>query len=71
MSRPEKLTGGRVVRAPILWPLVALGAVLLFNAFFNRSLFHLEWRDGRLYGSLVDILNRGTPVMLLNVWFGP
>src|SRR5512144_1742354 len=47
------------------WPLAALGLVLLFNLFFTTGFFHLEIKDGRLYGSLVDILNRATPVLLL------
>src|SRR5665213_3162099 len=49
------------------WPLVALGLVLLFNFLFTPGFFHLEIKDGRLYGSLVDILNRGAPVMLLSL----
>jgi simple sugar transport system permease protein len=46
------------------WPLAALALVLLFNLFFTSGFFHLELKDGRLYGSLIDILNRGTPVAL-------
>ena len=49
----------------VRWPLAALGLVLLFNAFFTAGFFHLELKDGRLYGSLVDILNRAAPVMLV------
>lgn len=49
------------------WPLVALGLVLLFNAFFTTGFFHLEVKNGRLYGSLVDILNRAAPTMLLSL----
>jgi simple sugar transport system permease protein len=33
--------------------------------FFDAGFFHLEIKNGRLYGSLVDILNRAAPVMLL------
>src|SRR5689334_2010693 len=46
------------------WPLAALALVLLFNLVFTPGFFHLEMKDGRLYGSLIDILNRGTPVAL-------
>ena len=49
------------------WPLLALGAVLLFNAVCTHGFFHIEVRDGRLFGSLLDILNRGAPVMLLSL----
>jgi galactofuranose transport system permease protein len=47
------------------WPLVALGLALLFNAFMTPGFFSFTVRDGRLYGSLIDILNRAAPVMLL------
>jgi simple sugar transport system permease protein len=50
--------------ARLRWPLAALMLVLLFNWFFTPGFFRLEIKDGRLYGSLVDILNRGTPVAL-------
>ena len=47
------------------WPLAALGLVLLFNFAFTAGFFQVEVKDGRLYGSLVDVLNRAAPVMLL------
>jgi simple sugar transport system permease protein len=51
----------------LLWPLLALIAILLFNYFFTPGFFHLWTRDGKVYGSLIDILNRGSPVMLLSL----
>jgi simple sugar transport system permease protein len=50
----------------LLWPLAALAVILAYNAFFTPGFFNLEVRDGRLYGSLVDVLNRSVPVMLLS-----
>jgi len=47
------------------WPLIALGLALLFNAIFTTGFFSFTIRDGRLYGSVIDILNRAAPVMLL------
>ncbi len=44
---------------------VALGAILLFNFLFTPGFFHIQIKDGHLFGSLVDILNRGAPTMLL------
>lgn len=52
-------------RRPLLWPLVALALLLLFNRLFTPGFFALEIRDGRLYGTLVDVLNQGSKVMLL------
>lgn len=50
---------------PWKWALVLLGLVLLFNAFFTPGFFSIEIRDGRLFGSLVDVLNRAAPAALL------
>ena len=47
------------------WPLLALALVLLFNFAFSEDFFEFTVRDGRLYGSVVDIFNRAAPVMLL------
>jgi galactofuranose transport system permease protein len=47
------------------WPFIALAVALLFNAIFSPGFFVFTVRDGRLYGSLIDILNRAAPVMLL------
>ncbi|MDQ6632916.1 MAG: ABC transporter permease [Verrucomicrobiota bacterium] len=49
------------------WPVAALGLVLLFNFIFTSGFFQLEIKNGRVYGSLVDIFNRATPVMLLSL----
>jgi len=45
--------------------LAALGVLLLFNAVMNPSFFHIEIVDGRVTGSLVDVLDRSTLVMLV------
>jgi simple sugar transport system permease protein len=50
---------------PLLWPLVALGLLLLANAILSPGFFRLEVRDGRLYGVLVDILNHGSRVAIV------
>ncbi|MEX1329573.1 MAG: ABC transporter permease [Desulfobacterales bacterium] len=51
----------------LLWPLVALGLILLFNFFFTPGFLNVEVKDGHLFGSLIDIVNRGAPVMLLTI----
>jgi galactofuranose transport system permease protein len=47
--------------------IAALAAVLLVNWILFPGFFDLAWRDGRLFGSVVDVLNRGAPVALLAV----
>jgi simple sugar transport system permease protein len=52
---------------PLLWPLVTLALLVAVNAVFNPSFLHLEWRDGHLYGSIVDVLKAAAPLMLLSL----
>jgi len=49
----------------VIWALIALVLLLALNAAFTPGFFHLEMRDGHLYGSLVDILDRAAPVTLM------
>ncbi len=50
-----------------IWPLIALASILAWNLFFTPGFFHVDVRDGRLYGSLVDIADRAAPVMLVAI----
>ncbi|MBT9492580.1 MAG: ABC transporter permease, partial [Paucibacter sp.] len=53
-----------MIRHELFRPLVAL-SLLLGVAFFSvPGFFQLEIKDGHLYGSLIDILNRAAPLML-------
>ena len=49
----------------LVWPIVGLLLLLLFNLLFTPGFFHVEIREGRFYGVLVDILNHGSKVILL------
>jgi simple sugar transport system permease protein len=49
---------------PLARPLGALLALLVLDAVLVPGFFRLEIKDGHLYGSLVDILNRAAPLML-------
>jgi simple sugar transport system permease protein len=57
----------KLLRHSLLWPLVTLALLLIINAAFNATFLHLEWRDGHLYGSLVDILKSSAPLMLVSL----
>jgi galactofuranose transport system permease protein len=54
-------------RNKLLWPLVALGVLLLFNLLFTPHFFRLQIKQGHLYGNLIDILKNGAPIMLLAI----
>src|SRR6266705_4263654 len=49
----------------LVWPVAGLALLLLFNLLFTAGFFHVEVREGRLYGVLIDVLNHGSKVMLL------
>ena len=51
----------------VFWPALGLVALLAFNFFFVPGFFRLQILDGRLYGTLIDILNQGSKVMLLAI----
>jgi galactofuranose transport system permease protein len=47
------------------WPVATLALLLLFNLVTNPSFFSVTVQDGHLYGSLIDILNRAAPLMII------
>jgi galactofuranose transport system permease protein len=56
-----------MTRTKLVWPLAALGCLLLFNLFFTPNFFHMEVKEGHLYGNLIDILKNAAPIMLLAI----
>jgi simple sugar transport system permease protein len=54
-----------IARHPLFWPVATLLVLLAFNAVMNPGFLALTVRDGHLYGSLVDILNRAAPLALV------
>jgi galactofuranose transport system permease protein len=46
---------------------IALVGVLVFNWLLFPGFFNVTWQDGRLFGSLVDVINRGAPVAILAI----
>ncbi|MDF2533276.1 MAG: ABC-type transporter, integral rane subunit [Clostridia bacterium] len=56
-----------ITKNQIFWPITALLLVLLFNLFFTPGFFKVEVKDGHLFGSIIDIINRGSPLMLLSI----
>lgn len=65
---PQSRFSWRSIRdSQVFWPLVALALLMLFNALFTPGFFRLEMKDGHLFGSLIDILNRGSVLMVLAI----
>ena len=57
----------RIFRHRLAWPVITLLILLAINAIFNPSFLHIEVRGGHLYGSLIDILNRASPLVLVSL----
>lgn len=58
---------GRIVRTRAFAPLAALALLWLLILCLDPGYFALTVQDGRLFGGLVDILNRAAPVALLAI----
>ena len=57
----------RALANPLFWPMVTLVALLAINSSLNPGFWNLQWRDGHLYGSVIDILNRSAPLILVSL----
>lgn len=51
----------------LFWPLVILILVFIFDFIFIDGFFSIEIKNGNLYGRLIDIVNRGSTLMILAV----
>jgi simple sugar transport system permease protein len=51
----------------LLWPVVALALLGLFNLIFTEGFYSLKWMEGHLFGVPIDILKNGSLVMLLSL----
>lgn len=59
-----RLTAGLKQAAP---QLICLALILFFNWLSFPGFFDLRVQDGRLFGSMIDVLNRGAPVAILAI----
>ncbi|WP_220451248.1 ABC transporter permease [Nocardioides dongkuii] len=55
----------RVARHPLLWPVLALVALLAVNVVANPSFLDIRMQDGHLYGNVADIVRNSAPVLLV------
>lgn len=49
------------------YPILALCIILLYNLIFTPNFFKIQIMQDRLYGNLIDILHRSTPIMLVAI----
>ena len=51
----------------LFWPLIILALVFIFDFIFIEGFFSIEIKNGNLYGRLIDIINRGSTLMILSI----
>lgn len=56
-----------MIKHHLFWPLTVLAALLLFNFIYSPDFFSIKITDGHLYGSLIDILNFGSPLIIVAI----
>ena len=54
-----------VMKHRLFWPIVVLLALVLVNTLSRPTFVRITVQDGRLYGSLIDILRNSAPLMLV------
>jgi galactofuranose transport system permease protein len=55
------------LRHRLFWPVAVLAALLLINLIFTGNFFSVQIKDGHLYGSLIDIVRFGAPLILVSL----
>ena len=55
----------RLMKHALFWPILTLALLIALNAAVNPGFLAIAWRDGHLYGNLIDILNRAAPLALV------
>lgn len=55
----------RITASPLIWPVLALVALMALNVLLTPGFLSVRIQDGHLYGSTIDILRNGAPTMLV------
>jgi galactofuranose transport system permease protein len=62
---PWRVRLGDLAGRRALWPVLALALILLVDSIISPGFFSVRIVEGRLYGSVIDVLYRGTPTALV------
>ncbi len=57
----------RISKHHLFWPLTVLAGLFVFNLLYDPGFFAIRVQGGHLYGSLIDILNYGSPLILVAI----
>lgn len=67
VQQSKKIRWKEIRHARLFMPLLCLLAVLLINVIQTPDFFQISFHNGVLYGYLVDIINRGSELVILAV----
>jgi galactofuranose transport system permease protein len=54
-----------IIRNRLLWPVVALVALIAANTIARPTFLRIRFQDGHLFGALVDVMRNGSPLLLV------
>jgi simple sugar transport system permease protein len=54
-----------MTRGRLFWPIATLVVLLAVDALVSPGFLSIAWRDGHLYGNLIDIINHAAPLALI------
>ncbi|QGH36007.1 ABC transporter permease [Gracilibacillus salitolerans] len=57
----------KLSRQKIFWPLTVLALLLVLNLLIDPGFFVIEIKNNHLFGSLIDILNRSIPLVIISI----
>jgi ribose/xylose/arabinose/galactoside ABC-type transport system permease subunit len=57
----------KIISHKIIWPVLALIGIMLFNLIFTPGFLTIEIKNGRLYGSIIDILKHASPLIIMSI----
>ncbi|MFG2086457.1 MULTISPECIES: ABC transporter permease [unclassified Spirillospora] len=67
MSVMNRANLAHLTRHRLFWPVAVLVLLLLVNAAFTPDFLTIKVRQGHLYGSLIDILRFGAPLIMVSL----
>lgn len=56
-----------VTTSKMFWPSVALLLIIIFNLAIQPNFLNIQIKDGQLFGSIIDILNRAAPLIIIAI----
>ncbi len=57
----------RFTKSRAFWPVCTLLLIILLNLLFTEGFSTVEFRDGRFFSPIIDIVYRATPIILLSI----